>query len=397
MERRDFLSGLASLPLFRSIFRKVCGDRVFDGLHAHTHTTDREQAGLRGSVKTCAEETIYPTGKSLTTTEYSFDGRRLETRISNPDGSEWVTTKTYDAYGRLVKVSSGKSGEPATESLYTYDERGRLKEITNADGKGNRTSYRYDEQGRKTEIKTFAPEVFERNRQVALMAGMSLWDAAQSGIGAPEGGSITTLFDERDLPIELQFLAREGRVVSRLSRTYDANGRIMEENQIQENPGLWYLDQMPAEQRSRIDDKQLEAMNKAMKAMMSGKNGTGTSFVYDSQGRLTEVRDRNWASDSVTTTSYNEHGDISGERRTIKSNLAYPHSVAYTIDEDGTLIPDRSDGVSDPPPVPERTMLNIIEYRYEYDQYGNWTERTVVYRQESYEQSTVYRRTLTYF
>ena len=59
--------------------------------------------------------------------------------------------------------------------------------------------------------------------------------------------------------------------------------------------------------------------------------------------------------------------------------------MAYTIDEDGTLIPDRSDGVSDPPPVPERTMLNIIEYRYEYDQYGNWTERTVVFRQESYE------------
>jgi len=83
-----------------------------------------------------------------------------------------------------------------------------------------------------------------------------------------------------------------------------------------------------------------------------------------------------------------------------------PNSVAYTIDEDGTLVPDRREEVSDPPPVPdeeipdpgpERTRLTITEYRYEYDQNGNWTERTVVNREESYEQSTVYRRTLTYF
>ena len=72
------------------------------------------------------------------------------------------------------------------------------------------------------------------------MVGGSLWDAAQTGIGAVEGGSVTTVFDERDLPIELQILDSEGRVVSRFVRTYDANGRIMEENQIQENPALGF-------------------------------------------------------------------------------------------------------------------------------------------------------------
>jgi len=177
-------------------------------------------------------------------------------------------------------------------------------------------------------------------------------------------------------------------------RAYDANGRIMEENQIQENPALMF------EGRSaERDDKQLEAMNKGLRSMMSGKNGTGKSFTYDLKGRVTKVRDRNWASDTVTTTTYNEHGEIIEERQTIRSNLAYPHSVAYTIDEGGTLIPDRPNGVPEPPPPPppERTVLNITEYRYEYDQNGNWTERTVVNRQESYEQSTVYRRTLTYF
>jgi antitoxin component YwqK of YwqJK toxin-antitoxin module len=393
MERRNFLSGLASLPLFRSIFRLVGADKVFDGLNAPTHVTEREKAGLRGPVKTCVEETSYPTGKSLTTTEYDLDGRLLETRISNPDGSEWVTTKTYDADGRLVKASSGKSGEPATESLYTYDERGRLKEITSAEGKGNRTSYRYEQQGRKTEVKTFAPEVFERNKGMAV-AG-SMWDAAQAfGVGAPEGGSITTLFDERDLPIELQILDSKERVVKSFIRTYDENGRIREENQIQENPALTF----PGELSDNLNDKQLETL----KSLFRGKNGTGKSFVYDSQGRVAEVRDRNWGLDELTTTSYNEHGDISEERKTATSNLAFPRE-AFTIDEDGTVIPDRSEGVSEPPPDLERTTRTIYEYRYEYDQNGNWTERTVVFREvvdgssESGESSTVYRRTLTYF
>jgi hypothetical protein len=396
MKRRNFLSGLLSLPLISHIVRLVCGDKVFNGLHAHTHIRDREEAGLRGSVKTCVEETTYPTGKSLTTTEYDLDGRLLTTRISNSDGSEWITTKTYDADGRLVKTASGKSGEPATESLYTYDERGRLKEITNPDGQGNRTSYRYDEEGRKTEIKTFGPEVFERNRGGVMVAG-SMWDATQTGIGAFEGGSVTTVFDERGLPIELQILDSEGRVVSRFVRTYDASGRIIGENQIQDNPAP------TSGILSELNDKQLETW----KSLFRGKNGTGVSFVYDSQGRVTEMRDRNWGLDTVTTTSYNERGDISEQRMTATSNLAFPIGGAFSIGEDGTIIPDRREGVSEPPPDPEgdleRVRRTITEYRYEYEQNGNWTERTIVFRQvvdgssESGEYSTVYRRALTYF
>ena len=140
-------------------------------------------------------------------------------------------------------------------------------------------------------------------------------------------------------------------------------------------------------------------MNQAMKEMFSGKNGTGRSFTYDSQGRVTEVRTRNWYLDTVTTISYNEHGDKSEERMTQKSNLARPDLQAFSIDEDGTIIPDRREG--DPPPDLERTTLTISEYRYEYDQYGNWTERTTTYRllngPAPGEHSTVHRRTLTYF
>jgi len=221
----------------------------------------------------------------------------------------------------------------------------------------------------------------------------SPWDAAHTGIGAVERGSVTTVFDERDLPIELQILDSQERVVSRFVRTYDANGRIMGENETQENPALLMVDRFSAEEREELDDKQLEAMNKAMKSMLSGRSGTGKTYTYDPQGRVKEVRDRNFALDTITTTSYNEHGDKSEERMTLTDNTVFPVGVAYSMDENGTLIPET---VSNTPSVPESPKLEIIEYRYEYDQYGNWTEQTVVHRSESNEYFTVRHRTLTY-
>lgn len=75
-------------------------------------------------------------------------------------------------------------------------------------------------------------------------------------------------------------------------------------------------------------------------------------------------------------------------------------SGAFSIGEDATIIPDHREG--DPLPDLERTTRTISEYRYEYDEYGNWTERTLVCRHvvdgsELGERSAVDRRTLTYF
>jgi len=365
--------------------------------------TDREKAGLRGAVRTCIEEITHSTGTISRAFEYTVGGRLLTCRQTNPDGSEWLTTHTYDADGRPVRIAKGKVGESSSESLYTYDERGRITEDN--DGKGTRTSYRHDQQGRKTAIKTFAPEVLERYRRGVITD--SLWRGAERGIGVPTGGSVTTIYDERDLPIEMQILDNQGRIVTQFVRTYDANGRILEEHQALVNPALGMVDcqlarsasgmhKPSAEQRAELDDKRLETINRAMKLMMAGKNETGKWYTYDAQGWVIEVRDRNFAVETVTTTNYNEHGDKSEVRITRTDNMAFPAGVEYSIDEKGTPVP--TEPVPDAPSLPKPVLEpNITEYRYEYDQHGNWTQETTVHRSGSNESSTVRRHILTYY
>ena len=355
--------------------------------------TDREKVKLRGPVRNCVYESTMPDGKKfLTTMEYTLDGKLLTTRSVQSEGSEWVTSQTYDAEGRLVKTVSGNLGEPSTESVCAYDGAGRLQSITNSTEKRNRTDFRYDEHGRKTTIQTFDPKTLQSIQNSAFSG--SPWDAAQAGSGVPAGGNVTTIYGEDDQPTEAQVRDAEARTVSRLVRTYDTNGRITEENQIQENPALLMVDKFSAEQRVELDDKQLDAMNQAMKSMLSGRSGTGKTYTYDPQGRVQEVRDRNFALDTVTTTSYNEHGDKSEERMTRTENTAFPVGVVHSMDENGTLIPKAG---SNTPSVPRLPKLEIIEYRYDYDQCGNWTEQTVVRRSESNEYSTVRHRKLTYY
>jgi len=50
----------------------------------------------------------------------------------------------------------------------------------------------------------------------------SLWRGAEMGIGVPTRGSVTTVYDERDLPIEMQILDNKGRIVTQCVRTYDS-------------------------------------------------------------------------------------------------------------------------------------------------------------------------------
>ena len=364
-----------------------------------THMTDREKAGLRGSVKTCVEETTYNAGKSLTTTEYSLDGSLLTTHANNPDGS-WVTTQTYDAEGRLLTTRFMLPGFSDLVTSRSYDAAGRLVQISSgrAEERPTVTLYTYDETGRVAEVRCTGEKL--PPTKGAVMAMDLSTDAPTGEIHVGVGGTVTAHHDEGSQRTELKWFDSQGRLVARSFRAYDANGRINEETGSLENPAQLFLENMTAEQRAMINDKHLEAMNQGVKLMMRGRKGTGISYSYDALGRVAEVRRRDVVFEVVTTISYNEHGDKSEELVTYAPNLALS---SFSVNQDGALVPEYPGGVSDPPPLLKRAFQNnITEYRYEYDQNDNWTERTTVRRHvvessESGEQSTVYRRTLTYF
>jgi YD repeat-containing protein len=131
-----------------------------------SNESDREKAGLRGTVKTCVEEINFPAvtlpdGTKIPerwdahATDYDVDGRLLANRGPNSDGSEWITAQSYDADGRLTKMVSDGTPWPPTEVIHSYDGAGRLVSIVNSLQPGDRTELHYDAQGRKTAVQTF--------------------------------------------------------------------------------------------------------------------------------------------------------------------------------------------------------------------------------------------------
>ena len=103
--------------------------------------SDREQAGFRGPVKICVEESIcadWPVVR--TATEYRRDGKLLETRSDHGNGFAWVSAREYDSAGRLTKIKPANSHYPNSEIIYVYDDTGRSLSITNR-ANGDRTDF----------------------------------------------------------------------------------------------------------------------------------------------------------------------------------------------------------------------------------------------------------------
>ncbi len=386
----EYASGL---PVFSPEFADAETQDLLSAARS-TPVPDREKVRLRGPVRTCIEENNLPDGsKYSTASEYSPDGRLLTTRMHNPDGSEWLTTRIYDADGRLAKIVSGKPGESGSETVYVYHESGRLLAITNNGGEGGRTDFHYDEQDRKTSIQHFDPSVLERAQNSAFSG--SPWDAAiGAGIGVPLGGNITTIYDENDLPTEAQIRDAAGGLVSRFVRKYDANGQISEEKPFLENPALMFLDRFPAEERAKLNPEQINALSNSIRTVMGGRVPAGTSFSYDSQGRVSKTRERNMVFEKITATFYNAQGDKAEERTTFTANSVIPVGVSHSIDERGALVPSQPAVERQASPVPEQSE---VHYAYQYDSHGNWTQQTVNDISSSVASSSIRNRKLTYY
>jgi YD repeat-containing protein len=345
---------------------------------------DRDKAGLRGPVKTVRDEQTLSGAEgqqvlTTTTTEYTPDGRILEIRMGNPDGSEWLTSYTYHSDGRLLKTLSGRVGSaPSSETTYLYDEARRLVEVKSGDK--DQIRYQYDDKGRKSVIESYDSKPLPPNTAYAAH-----WEGSDLGFGLYPGGTLTTLYNEQDVATGAQLYDGQGRLVAHIMRKFDEKGRIIAEEQVADAPDLM----IPEQLRSTLNPEQVKAMGAFV---AGGLHNRGISYSYDAQGRVTERRKSGGAfGEEVTVTTYNDHGDKASERTTIMNPEV---GREYGLTEAGAMIPVGQAQPAQPPATYE------TQYTCHYDGYGNWTEQTTLARfrpDAAFGPGSIRRRNLTYY
>jgi len=264
-----------------------------------------------------------------------------------------------------LKHSSPNREGVIKETSYDYDKKtGRLLAITN-NLDGDRTVFHYTADS-KTSIQTFDPKTIEETRNTAF--SVSAWEASAFGFGVPMGGIVTTIYDKSDNPIELQIHTADGQRITRIVRSYDGDGRLKEERTLEKNLSFLMLERMPPEQRAQLGPDGIQALSEHLNKL--GIRPDGATYEYDSQGRMKKKIERNMIVEQTTEILYNEHGDKARERETYTDNTAGPEHLPH--------LPSDSD----------------TRWTYQYDSYGNWTEKIETRDDGS---SFTTRRTITYY
>jgi YD repeat-containing protein len=345
--------------------------------------SDRDKAGLRGPVKTVLNEQTFSGADgqqflTSTTTEYASDGRILELRIGNSDGSIWITSYTYYADGRLLKTASGKAGAAAdSQTTYLYDDARRLVRVESGDN--GKVSYQYDEKGRKSIIESYGSRSLPPNTAYAAH-----WEGTDLGFAPYPGGTLTTSYNEQGVATGAELHDADGTLVGHIVRKFDAQGRIIAEEQAADAPQV----NLPEEFRSKLNPEQMKSVG----TMIAGMQNSVISYSYDAQERVTERhRSGGVFGEQVTITTYNDHGDKASERETM---VMRSDTGPWNLSEAGAFVPT---GKPNPPQPP---LSSETQYTYQYDQYGNWTEQTTVSRSqpdEAFRPANVIRRKLGYY
>jgi len=345
--------------------------------------SDRDKAGLRGPVKTVLDEQTFwgadgPRLMMSETTQYVSDGRIVEVRIGDSDGSVWVTSYTYDADGRLLKTVSGKAGAAAdSQTSYFYDDARRLVGVKSSDH--DKATYQYDERGRKQIIESYGSRSLSSNK-----AYVPHWEGSDLGFAPYPGGTLTTSYNERGVATGAELRDVAGNLLGHIVRKFDAEGRIIAEEQAADAPQA----NLPAEFRSILNPEQARSVG----AMIAGMQNTVISYAHDAQGRVTERHRTGEAfGGQITITTYNDHGEKASERETM---VMRSDTGPWNLTEAGAFVPA---GKPNPPQPPSSSET---QYTYQYDQHGNWTEQTVVSRSqadEAFRPAKVIRRKLGYY
>lgn len=200
------------------------------------------------------------------------------------------------------------------------------------------------------------------------------------------GGTLTTSFNEQGVATGAQLRDAKGNLVAHIVRNFDAKGRIIAEEQVADNPELL----IPEELKSTLSPEQAKSLGAFL---AGGLQNRAISYQYDDNGRVNERHKTGGAFEEVTVTTYNDRGDKASERTT--TAMSPELGREYGLTKAGTIIPE-----AQPQPVPQPPSTYEVQYTYQYDSYGNWTEQSSVARSgpdAPWKPNSIVRRKLTYY
>jgi len=330
---------------------------------------DRTKAGLRGPVSVCRlDATVFARGctgsacdiepkeqSSWKITRYHRDGRMAQYHQHNHDGSEWISTYTYDA-GRLREIEIQDAKASVSKTVYHYDERGRLQSVTVRERGGAEDilqTFTYDDQN-KTKTQYFDSTPGRAGSAVTCYS-VEGSDVAYSAQGAT---SMTTVYDAQGRPTETLFHDPQQRPLSRVTLRYDQAGRLVEEMQTTEME-----EALPADMHPRLSAAQLQSVKTDL-GLADGGQRWKQLHHYDAEGhRVETVLLFGDLGGERKIMAYNQHGDLSEEKSV--HNWMLPG-----IDGQGRIV-ERSG------PSAGETLASESRFSYQYDEHGNWIERVV--------------------
>ena len=237
---------------------------------------------------------------------------------------------TFSPEGHLLEKRQRNADGSEWSVICRYDDSGRIVERQQHGKPSELISYRYDSLGRLLSVtarSAYGDEHVRESyqydaagRKTRIVHPPPIPAGANVGIAidcmfefSPEASSIVTLFDEQDRPSMRIFYDPNNNADRVVLLRHDAHGRLVEEGEREPDGTI-------ARDRNRI-------------------------YIYDDNGQPIEITTHHSLGTFRKTFAYNEHGDLSRERQ-----------------EHRLIVDDTEDWTS--------------HYLYQYDDRGNWTERT---------------------
>jgi hypothetical protein len=212
--------------------------------------------GVHGPVATLRSEHAswdlageqWQSAQGRVSTSFRRDGAVSAADVFNPDGSIVHSRWFYDDAGRLTETTSQFNDSAVDRTVYSYDQTGRHIQTVQVSHDGTQTTSeicRYDAAGKKTKV-----------RFLRIGGPISAYATEGSDRAYPARGAttMTTTYDERNLPSKVVFEDAKGNTVTQLIFMRDSAGRLLSEEMHSGEESLLpeLLEKVPPENRGNM-------------------------------------------------------------------------------------------------------------------------------------------------